>query len=51
MANLYKLRVKETEDFITKAIVGLKAINRESREAIKSLRELESEIKASESCE
>ena len=45
MANLDRLRVKETEEFITKAITGLKAINRESREAIKGLRDLEKEIK------
>lgn len=51
MANFDKLRAKETEEFITKAIIGLKAINRESREAIKRLKELEAEIKVGDSFE
>lgn len=44
MANLKELRGKETKDFITEAITGLKTIRRLSQEAIKDLRELEKEI-------
>lgn len=41
MANFSELREKETEEFISKTLTGLKAIKREVRQAIISLKELE----------
>lgn len=49
MANLKELRGKETEDFITESITGLKTVRRLAQEAIKDLRELEREIKEGDS--
>lgn len=51
MANLKELRGKETTEFITEMITGLKAIKRLSQEAIKELRELEREIEKGDSLE
>lgn len=41
MANFDKLRGDNLESFITDTIVGLKAVKREAREAVKELKELE----------
>lgn len=49
MANLEKLRGKETNEFISETIAGLKAIRRLSQEATKDLRELEREIEKGDS--
>lgn len=51
MANLNELREKETEEFITNTLVGLKAIKRETREVIRNLKDIETSIKRGDSRE
>lgn len=48
MANLHKLRGKDLEKFITSTLKGLKAIRRETREAIKDLNEVKNSVKDSD---
>ncbi len=51
MANLFKLREKETERFITETICGLKAIRREVKKVIAEIKYLDEEIKGGDNVE
>lgn len=51
MANLEKLRGKETINLISESITGLKAVRRLAQESIKELKELEKEVEKGDSLE